>query len=54
VNVSFNYATTICGFFLLFLLFVMIFFELLIALLQAYIFVVLVVIYLNDSIHLHV
>ncbi len=54
VNVSFNYATTLCGLVLLFLLFVMIFFELLIALLQAYIFVVLVIIYLNDSIHLHV
>jgi len=54
VNVSLNYATTLCGFILLFLLFIMIFFELLIAMLQAYIFVVLVIIYLNDSIHLHV
>ena len=54
VNVSLNYATALCGFALLLLLFVMIFFELLIALLQAYIFVVLVIIYLNDSVHLHV
>ena len=54
VNVSFNYATMICGFVLIFLLFVLVFFELLIAFLQAYIFVVLVIIYLNDSIHLHV
>jgi F-type H+-transporting ATPase subunit a len=36
------------------LLLSMIVFELLIALLQAYIFVVLVIIYLNDSLHLHV
>lgn len=42
------------GFFLWFFLFVMILFELIIAILQAYIFVVLAVIYLNDSIHLHV
>ena len=49
-----NVETIFVGLFLWLLLFVMILFESLIALLQAYIFVVLAVIYLNDSIHLHV
>lgn len=54
VGTSIHLEQVAVGFFLWFLLFIMIFFELLIALLQAYIFVVLSVIYLNDSLHLHV
>jgi F-type H+-transporting ATPase subunit a len=53
-TVSVNYGTTVCALVLLFLLSVMLVFELLIGILQAYIFVVLSIIYLRDSLELHV
>jgi F-type H+-transporting ATPase subunit a len=54
VENSINIELFSAGFILWLFLLIMILFEILIALLQAYIFVVLSVIYLNDSIHLHV
>lgn len=50
---AFSLVSTIISVFLLILLFVMLLFETMIAFLQAYIFVVLGIIYTNESIHIH-
>ena len=54
IQASTGSSSILAAFSLLFLLLVVLSFELLISFLQAYIFVVLVIIYMNDSINLHI